>query len=385
MAHDVFISYSAKDKAVADAVCASLEADHIRCYIAPRDVLPGQRYAQALVDAIHTSEVLVLVFSSASNSSDQVEREVDRAVSSGIPILPLRVEDVFPSRWLEYYLAGQHWLDALTPPLENHLERLSEAIGILLLPPTKREHSRLDGEWSGHGLQPTERPEAVTPPFIPAPPPSSGEAPPLVEPLEASTTAEAAELVEATKAEATIEALEPAQAAETETTVEAVKAAEVVGREAVPPSPGAVKPEDSTPPFIPAPPVAPPPSREAPPLVEPLEGPTKPEAAEVVEAARVDEAETTAEAAEAAEVPRTVEAVPPPGVGVSGAVTPEAVARPFIPAPPVAPPPAHTASTRPIKTVRPTANPGRRLALMGAAIVGATWIVVLVAVELLSR
>ncbi len=41
MAHDVFISHSAKDKATADAVCAVLEAEGIRCWIAPRDVLPS--------------------------------------------------------------------------------------------------------------------------------------------------------------------------------------------------------------------------------------------------------------------------------------------------------------------------------------------------------
>ena len=41
MAHDAFISYSSKDKTIADAVCARLEARGIRCWIAPRDVRPG--------------------------------------------------------------------------------------------------------------------------------------------------------------------------------------------------------------------------------------------------------------------------------------------------------------------------------------------------------
>ena len=39
MAHDVFVSYSHHDKAQADAVCATLEAKGIRCWIAPRDVI----------------------------------------------------------------------------------------------------------------------------------------------------------------------------------------------------------------------------------------------------------------------------------------------------------------------------------------------------------
>lgn len=40
-AHDVFISYSSKDKPVADATVAVLEANGIRCWIAPRDIRPG--------------------------------------------------------------------------------------------------------------------------------------------------------------------------------------------------------------------------------------------------------------------------------------------------------------------------------------------------------
>jgi hypothetical protein len=76
--------------------------------------------------------VFVLVFSSATNHSQQVERELDRAVSSRLPIIPFRVEDVLPRESIEYYLAGQHWLDALTSPLDDHLARLSGAITTLM-------------------------------------------------------------------------------------------------------------------------------------------------------------------------------------------------------------------------------------------------------------
>jgi hypothetical protein len=46
MARDVFISYSSKDKPTADAVCATLEANGIRCWIAPRDVVPGSDWGE---------------------------------------------------------------------------------------------------------------------------------------------------------------------------------------------------------------------------------------------------------------------------------------------------------------------------------------------------
>ena len=132
MAHDVFLSYSSQDKPIADAVCGTLEGKRIRCWIAPRDVLPGLPYGEAIVEAIEASRVMVLVFSSNSNTSPQVMREVERAVSKGIPILPLRIEQVLPSKSLEHFISSLHWLDALTPPLEKHLRSLAETVHLLL-------------------------------------------------------------------------------------------------------------------------------------------------------------------------------------------------------------------------------------------------------------
>lgn len=132
MAHDVFISYSSHDKPIADAICAGLEAAKIRCWIAPRDMLPGVPYAEALGDALRESQLLLLVLSSNSNHSSQVMREVECAVDKGIPILPFRVEDVEPSASLDYFVKAIHWLDAITPPLEMHLDSLTETVRVLL-------------------------------------------------------------------------------------------------------------------------------------------------------------------------------------------------------------------------------------------------------------
>ncbi len=132
MSHDVFISYSAKDKAIADAVCAKLENNKIRCWIAPRDILPGIEYGQALVEAIKKSRVVVLVLSSSSNVSTQVMREVERAVSIEIPIIPLRIENIQPSESLQYYISSVHWLEAITPPIEQHLDKLTVTVARIL-------------------------------------------------------------------------------------------------------------------------------------------------------------------------------------------------------------------------------------------------------------
>jgi len=132
MSHDVFISYSNKDKSVADAVCSILEQNGIRCWIAPRDITPGVPFAEAIIDGIKGAKVFILVYSSNSNHSQQVIKEVDRAVHHGLAIIPLRLEDVPMSKQLEYYVSDVHWLDALTPPLEKHISKLVKVVQLLL-------------------------------------------------------------------------------------------------------------------------------------------------------------------------------------------------------------------------------------------------------------
>ena len=132
MTHDVFICHSSKDRTIANAICATLEQHKIRCWIAPRDVLPGMEYAGAIVEAIASTKLTVLVFSGNSNASPHVRREIERTVSHGIPVLPFRIEDVVPSPALEYFISDAHWLDAMTPPLEQHLGHLVGTVRLLL-------------------------------------------------------------------------------------------------------------------------------------------------------------------------------------------------------------------------------------------------------------
>lgn len=135
MAFDVFISYSSKDKPAADAACAVLESRGLRCWLAPRDILPGADWSQSIIDALNDCRVMVLIFSGNANASPQVKREVERAVNRGRTIIPVRIEEVLPAKALEYFLSTPHWLDAFTPPLEQHLERLAATIQQLLAQP----------------------------------------------------------------------------------------------------------------------------------------------------------------------------------------------------------------------------------------------------------
>jgi tetratricopeptide (TPR) repeat protein len=132
VSYDVFISYSSRDKSIADGICAVLERHGIRCWIAPRDVLPGADWGQSIVRGIAGARIFVLVFSNFANASSQVRREVERAAHRELPIIPFRVENVEPNDSLEFFISTRHWLDAFNPPMERHVERLADTIKKLL-------------------------------------------------------------------------------------------------------------------------------------------------------------------------------------------------------------------------------------------------------------
>ena len=156
---EVFISYSQQDKNVAAAACAVLEQEGIACWIAPRDIAAGEEWGDAIIRGIDSCLFVVFIFSRSSNESPWVKRELERAVSRGMPIVPFRIENVQPVGGMELFASASHWLDAFTPPLELHLRKLANTVGLWLeegRPPTasqstRRPLGRMAGpEKSGH-------------------------------------------------------------------------------------------------------------------------------------------------------------------------------------------------------------------------------------------
>jgi hypothetical protein len=170
MARDVFISYSTQDRPVAEKVCAALEEGGIKCWIAPRDVPFGADYEEAIVDGIASSRLLVLVLSSHSNASPHVKREIQNACAGygGKPIIPLRIEEIEYNKALRYYLGSTQWLDASTPPLEQHLGRLVEYVRTSLASagaaaPPERPAPPADARTTATAAADTPRASDVTP------------------------------------------------------------------------------------------------------------------------------------------------------------------------------------------------------------------------------
>lgn len=132
MAYDIFLSHSHVDKRYADAICHCLENAGMRCWMAPRDIRPSEDWAEAIINGMDQCRILLLVFSSSSNNSPQVRREVERAVNKGLTILPFRIEAVAPSKSLEYFISTQHWLDAFDRDLDASLAELLHGVSAVL-------------------------------------------------------------------------------------------------------------------------------------------------------------------------------------------------------------------------------------------------------------
>jgi hypothetical protein len=132
MAHDVFVSHSVKDKAIAEGIVARLEADSVTCWIAPRDVVPGADWGESIIDAIESSRIMILIFSRNADASPQIKREVERAVNKGVYIIPFRVDEIPPSKSLEYFISTSQWMDAFSPPLERHFDNLAKTVKAVL-------------------------------------------------------------------------------------------------------------------------------------------------------------------------------------------------------------------------------------------------------------
>lgn len=185
MAHDVFVSHSAKDKTVSDALVAKLEEQGIRCWVAPRDVVPGADWGESIIDAIESSRIMVLIFSASANGSPQIKREIERAVDKGVYTIPFRIEDVQPTKALEYFISSAHWLDAFSQPLVQHLESLAKTIKAILStsrpgsaaettpPVTQLEKTPLSFP-DATRAQPPPAPERARFPAAPPPPPLPG-------------------------------------------------------------------------------------------------------------------------------------------------------------------------------------------------------------------
>ena len=146
MAPQVFISYASADKAIADRVCETLERSGVSCWIAPRDIPAGMDYPAAIVEAVQSVRVLVLVLTEHATGSPHILSEVGHAFSGKKRIIPFRLSGGPLPEDLEYFLSVTQWLDAPEGCTDVNLKRLTDAT-----------QEALAGRKTVHGPAPVQR------------------------------------------------------------------------------------------------------------------------------------------------------------------------------------------------------------------------------------
>lgn len=140
MEPQVFISYASADKTIADRICEALEKVAVVCWIAPRDIPPGVNYPAAIVEAVRSARVLVLILTENATGSPHILSEVGHAFSAKKCIIPFRVFTGPLPEDLEFFLSTTQWLDAPGGFTDANMDRLTGATlsalkGKLVIPP----------------------------------------------------------------------------------------------------------------------------------------------------------------------------------------------------------------------------------------------------------
>ena len=153
----VFISYASQDAAIANAVVGALERAGLKCWIAPRDVVPGALYADEIIRAIDEATVLVLVLSQHAVTSAHVGKEIERASSKRRRIIAVRTDSAALPRAFEYFLSESQWIDVGAGGIESAAAKLAEAVHRYLAPGSATEPAAAPAAHTLHYLAATRR------------------------------------------------------------------------------------------------------------------------------------------------------------------------------------------------------------------------------------
>jgi hypothetical protein len=133
MSANIFISFAGQDLKVAFTLCKALESRGFKCWISSRDILPGENFQVAIVRAIRTAKMMLLVFTGNSNNSEEMTKELALASQHKLIVVPLRIEDVAPNDAFAYEFATRQWIDFFADwetAINQLAERIAQAIPI---------------------------------------------------------------------------------------------------------------------------------------------------------------------------------------------------------------------------------------------------------------
>ena len=131
---DIFISYSSKNRAIADMLVEIAEKEGISCWIDTKSIGPGS-YAKQIVEGIREASVFVAIVSKDAIISPHVKNELNIAtsrISAGLVLMPFQIDDADLDDECSYYLGRHEFFNGKTPPIQEKIKQFVEKIKILL-------------------------------------------------------------------------------------------------------------------------------------------------------------------------------------------------------------------------------------------------------------
>jgi len=121
----VFISYSTHDSSLARCLVDSLSLRGVNCWFAERSIKPGDNYSSSIIRGLELSDYVLLIFTRNSNASPEVHKEIERASTKRIPVIPIRFDDEKYHPALEYHLGVAQWVIAIDRQSEDVEDELA--------------------------------------------------------------------------------------------------------------------------------------------------------------------------------------------------------------------------------------------------------------------
>lgn len=119
---EAFVCCTQAETSQANVIRTTLEQSGVRCVISPPDIRTGHK------------PVMILLLTRATSESQAIEAEVGRAVYRGFPLIVVRLDSIPVGKRLGYHLSQRPFqrVDAVEPPLTQHLARLIQTVGSVL-------------------------------------------------------------------------------------------------------------------------------------------------------------------------------------------------------------------------------------------------------------
>ena len=128
--HDVFISYSRKDSAIAEKICKAFDQVDVTYFIDREKIGGTANYFLKIADGIDNSKIMLLLASANSYKSKYVSKELQYAFEQEIVVLPYSLDDTLPPKDFKMLLISANWHNFNNDPIvPKLLTSIAELLG----------------------------------------------------------------------------------------------------------------------------------------------------------------------------------------------------------------------------------------------------------------